>query len=335
MNISKEKGTEALLQVEHLTAGFYADKKLVNIIHDVNFMVRKGKVLCIVGESGCGKSVTSLSILRLLGKGSVISSQSNIMFEGKNLAQISMNQIADIRGKDISMIFQDPMTSLNPVKVIGRQVSEAAQVHQHLSQEDADQLALDILDKVGIPDPEKRFHEYPHQLSGGMKQRVMIAMALICKPKLLIADEPTTALDVTTQAQILYLIRSLIEETGTSVILITHDMGVVASMADDVAVMYAGRIVEYNTVFQIFKHPQHPYTRLLLKSIPRLDEETDMLSTIPGNVPNPSRMPNGCKFWPRCPWAMDRCRKEEPEMDYRQGSMVRCFLKGGDLIDES
>lgn len=334
MNISEDKEMEMLLRVEHLTVGFYIEKELVNVIHDVNFTVRRGKVLCIVGESGCGKSVTSLSILRFLGKGSVISPESSIIFNGKNLAQISMSQIADIRGRYISMIFQDPMTSLNPVKVIGEQVAEAAKIHQHLTKKEADILALDMLNKVGIPDAEKRFHEYPHQLSGGMKQRVMIAMALICKPKLLIADEPTTALDVTTQAQILYLIRSLIEETGTSVILITHDMGVVASMADDVAVMYAGRIVEYNTVLRIFKQPQHPYTKLLLRSIPRLDEERDMLSTIPGNVPNPSCMPEGCKFWPRCPWVMERCQKEEPEMDYRQGGMVRCFLKGGDLIDK-
>lgn len=323
-----------LLSVEHLTTRFIIDKKSIPIIHDITFSIKKGEILGIVGESGCGKSVTSLSILNLLGKNAEIDTHSKISFNGIDLTKLNSHDLAKIRGKDISMIFQDPMTSLNPVKTIGNQIGEALAIHSDLSNSDIKKKVLDMLAKVGIPAPELRYHEYPHQLSGGMKQRVMIAMALICKPKLLIADEPTTALDVTTQAQILNLIRHLNKEFNTSVILITHDMGVVASMADDVAVMYAGRIVEYNNVYEIFKNPIHPYTHMLLQSIPRLDQNTDVLPTIPGSVPSPQHLPNGCKFYPRCPWATAECKGKEPEMKKSASGYVRCWLKRGDKKNE-
>lgn len=326
---TKRYTDEVLLRAEHLNVGFTADKKLIPVIHDVNFEVRRGEILGIVGESGCGKSVTSLSILRLLGPGARIGSESRILLNGTDLLSLDKDEMATVRGRDISMIFQDPMTSLNPVKRIGKQIAEAAVVHDGISKKEAERLAMDMLVRVGIPAPEKRFYEYPHQLSGGMKQRVMIAMALICRPQLLIADEPTTALDVTTQAQILSLMRELNRELRTSVILITHDMGVVASMADNVAVMYAGRIAEYGSVADIFKAPKHPYTQLLLRSIPRLDEDIRELATISGNVPNPFSMPEGCKFHPRCPFAEACCRKEEPPMRAQGVGAVRCWKSGG------
>lgn len=326
---TKRYTDDVLLRAEHLSVGFLSDKKLIPVICDVNFEVRRGEILGIVGESGCGKSVTSLSILRLLGPGARIGSESRIFLNGTDLLSLDKDEMAAVRGRDISMIFQDPMTSLNPVKRIGKQIAEAAVVHDGISKKDAERLAMDMLIRVGIPAPEKRFYEYPHQLSGGMKQRVMIAMALICRPQLLIADEPTTALDVTTQAQILSLMRELNRELHTSVILITHDMGVVASMADNVAVMYAGRIAEYGSVTDIFKAPKHPYTELLLRSIPRLDEDIRELATISGNVPNPFSMPEGCKFHPRCPFAEECCRKEEPPMQGQGGGAVRCWKSGG------
>lgn len=319
-----------LLSVDHLTTSFIIDKKSVPIVHDITFSIKRGEILGIVGESGCGKSITSLSILNLLGKNAQIDSHSKILFDGTDLSKLNSHDLAKIRGKEISMIFQDPMTSLNPVKTIGDQIGEALSVHSDVSNSELKKKVLDMLTKVGIPDPDLRYNEYPHQLSGGMKQRVMIAMALICKPKLLIADEPTTALDVTTQAQILNLIRQLNQEFNTSVILITHDMGVVASMADMVAVMYAGQIVEYNNVYEIFKSPAHPYTRMLLQSIPRLDQDTDLLPTIPGSVPSPQNLPVGCKFCPRCPWVIPACKEKEPEMRKYASGYVRCWLKGSE-----
>ncbi|MCI8465394.1 MAG: ABC transporter ATP-binding protein [Lachnospiraceae bacterium] len=314
-----------LLEVKNLRTYFYTRKGVVPAVDGVDFQVRPGEILGIVGESGCGKSVTSLSILQLLIDYAKIEPGSEILMEGKNLAELGKKEMCKIRGKDIAMIFQDPMTSLNPVMTIKQQLVETVRAHQKVTKEEAAKLALDMMIKVGIPSPEKRLKEYPHQLSGGMKQRIMIAMALMCNPKLLIADEPTTALDVTIQAQILKLMRDMKEETGAAIMLITHDMGVVASMADAIMIMYAGRVVEYGAAGEVFKNPKHPYTAGLLKSIPRLDQKVDSLFTIEGTVPNQYDMPAGCKFWPRCPHATERCKAEEPKLLHLGESQVRCF----------
>ncbi len=317
---------QPLLEVKNLRTYFYTRKGVVPAVDGVDFQVKPGEILGIVGESGCGKSVTSLSILRLLIHYAKIEPGSEINFEGKNLAGLSKKEMRKVRGKDIAMIFQDPMTSLNPVMTIEKQLMETVQNHQGVSKAEARKLALEMMKKVGIPSPEKRMKEYPHQLSGGMKQRVMIAMALMCNPKLLIADEPTTALDVTIQAQILKLMRDLKEETGSAIMLITHDMGVVASMADAIMIMYAGRVVEYGEAKEVFRNPKHPYTVGLLKSIPRLDEKVDTLFTIEGTVPNQYNMPAGCKFWPRCPHATEKCKTEEPALIHLGESQVRCWM---------
>ncbi len=314
-----------LLEVKNLKTYFYTRKGVVPAVDGVDFQVKPGEILGIVGESGCGKSVTSLSILQLLIHYAKIEPGSEINFEGKNLASMNKKEMRKVRGKDIAMIFQDPMTSLNPVMTIEKQLMETVQNHQGLSKSEARKMALDMMKKVGIPSPEKRMKEYPHQLSGGMKQRVMIAMALMCSPKLLIADEPTTALDVTIQAQILKLMRDLKDETGAAIMLITHDMGVVASMADAIMIMYAGRVVEYGEAKEVFRNPKHPYTVGLLKSIPRLDEKVDTLFTIEGTVPNQYNMPAGCKFWPRCPYATERCKTEEPSLLHLGDCQVRCW----------
>ena len=314
-----------LLEVKNLRTHFYTRKGVVPAVDGVDFKVRPGEILGIVGESGCGKSVTSLSILQLLIDYAKIEPGSEINFEGKNLAALSKKEMCRIRGKDIAMIFQDPMTSLNPVMTIKQQLVETVRTHHKVSKAEAEQKALEMMIKVGIPSPEKRLNEYPHQLSGGMKQRVMIAMALICNPKLLIADEPTTALDVTIQAQILKLMREMQNETGAAIMLITHDMGVVASMADSIMIMYAGRVVEYGSAREVFKNPKHPYTVGLLQSIPRLDQVVDTLYTIEGTVPNQYNMPAGCKFWPRCPYATEKCKAEEPALLSCGDAQVRCF----------
>lgn len=314
-----------LLEVKNLRTYFYTRKGVVPAVDGVDFQVAPGEILGIVGESGCGKSVTSLSILNLLIDYAKIEKGSEINFEGRNLVELSKKEMCKVRGKDIAMIFQDPMTSLNPVMTIEKQLMETVQTHRNVSKEEAKKLALEMMIKVGIPSPEKRLKEYPHQLSGGMKQRVMIAMALMCNPKLLIADEPTTALDVTIQAQILKLMRELKDETGSAIMLITHDMGVVASMADAIMIMYAGRVVEYGRAKEVFKNPKHPYTIGLLKSIPRLDEKVDTLFTIEGTVPNQYNMPAGCKFWPRCPYAAEQCKTEEPELLHYGDCQVRCW----------
>jgi peptide/nickel transport system ATP-binding protein len=284
-----------------------------------------------VGESGCGKSVTSLSILQLLaGNGEILAG--DIILGGRNLRLLSEKEMCEIRGNEIAMIFQDPMTSLNPVFSIEEQLIEPFMIHQHASRGEAKKKALEMLRKVGIPSPERRIKEYPHQLSGGMRQRVMIAMALSCNPKLLIADEPTTALDVTIQAQILDLIRELRDNMGTAIMLITHDMGVVAEMADDILVMYAGKAVEYGPVDKIFAAPKHPYTQGLLRSIPRFDEDTETLYAIKGVVPDSRNLPAGCRFAPRCSQASPRCHRERPSMGEVEGVKVCCFLfeKGED-----
>jgi oligopeptide/dipeptide ABC transporter ATP-binding protein len=304
----------AVLEVRGLRTEFATDDGSFPAVDGVSFSVEAGKTLAIVGESGCGKSVTALSIMGLVPHPPGRVTGGSIRFEGRELVGAPTRELLDLRGNGMAMIFQEPMTSLNPAFTIGDQIVEGLQRHRKLSRADAEARALQVLRQVRIPAPEQRFHDYPHKLSGGMRQRAMIAMALACEPRLLIADEPTTALDVTIQAQILELVRTLREETGTAVILITHDLGVVAEVADEVAVMYSGRIVERASVRQIFDEPQHPYTVGLLGSIPRLDVERVRLASIEGQVPNPLRRPAGCNFADRCPFAVARCRAEEPPL---------------------
>lgn len=313
--------------MENLKTYFYTEDGVVKAVDGVSFEVREGETLGIVGESGSGKSVTPLSIMRLLDQnGKIVDGK--IIFKGRNLLELSENEMRKIRGKEIAMIFQEPMVALNPVFTIGDQIMEAIILHQNVSEKEARKMAIDLLRKVGIPEPEKRVDEYPHQLSGGMRQRAMIAMALSCRPSLLIADEPTTALDVTIQAQILELMKELQKEYGMAIILITHDMGVVAEMSDKVAVMYAGKVVEYGDVKTIFTEPKHPYTYALLESIPRIDVEQERLKSIPGNVPDPLNFPPGCKFHPRCEFfEKGKCDVEEPELEDLDGNhKVRCFF---------
>lgn len=319
--------SEKLLEVKNLKTYFYTDEGVVKSVDDVSFDVEKGKTLGIVGESGCGKSITSLSIMQLVETppGKIVGGE--IIYQGENLLEKNKNQMRKIRGGEIAMIFQEPMTSLNPVFTVGKQIMEALRLHTDLDKEKAKERAIEMLKLVKIPLPEKRFNEYPHQLSGGMRQRVMIAMALACNPKLLIADEPTTALDVTIQAQILKLMNDLKEKTGTSIMLITHDLGVVAQMADHVNVMYAGKVVETAPVFEIFKNPKHPYTKGLMASMPSLSTGGERLETIEGNVPNPINLPEGCYFADRCPNCMEKCKKAQPK-DVKVASRhhVSCFL---------
>jgi peptide/nickel transport system ATP-binding protein len=303
----------ALLDVVDLRTTFNTDDGEFPAVDGVSFSVEAGRTLAIVGESGCGKSVTSLSIMGLVPSppGRV---RGSIKFEGKELVGAPARELQDLRGNGMAMIFQEPMSSLNPVFTIGDQIVEGLLRHRRISRAEAVEQALNALRKVRIPAPEQRFHDYPHKLSGGMRQRAMIAMALACEPRLLIADEPTTALDVTIQAQILELMRTLQSETGTAVILITHDLGVVAEVADEVVVMYAGKVVERAPVQELFDHPQHPYTVGLLGSIPRLDVERTRLASIEGQVPSPLRRPAGCKFADRCPFVIDKCRAQDPPL---------------------
>ena len=292
----------------------------------VSFHIKKGETLGIVGESGCGKSVTSMSILRLIPPQSGKIASGEILFKGKDLTRLNQKEIRQIRGNEIAMIFQDSMTGLNPVMTIGKQLVETITAHSKMDKKQAWKRAEEMLMKVGIPSPAQRLKEYPHQLSGGMRQRVMIAMALSCNASLFIADEPTTALDVTIQAQILELMRELKEKDNKSIMLITHDMGVVAEMADEVMVMYAGKEMEYGDVKSIFKHPLHPYTQGLLKSIPRLDQNSaERLFNIPGSVPDLSEMPKGCRFCTRCTQAQSKCHEQEPGLYDIGGQKVRCW----------
>ncbi|WP_404455904.1 ABC transporter ATP-binding protein [Oceanobacillus kapialis] len=317
---------ETILDIKDLRTSFELDDFEVRAVDGVSFKLPKGKTIGIVGESGSGKSITALSILRLLEKPGKIKG-GEINFKGKDLTKMSDKQIREIRGNEISMIFQEPMTSLNPVYTVGQQIRETLKVHQGLGKESGTQKGIELLKLVGIPSPEQRIKQYPHELSGGMRQRVMIAMALACNPDLLIADEPTTALDVTIQAQILELIKELQKELGMSVIMITHDMGVVAETCDYVAVMYGGKVVEYQDVKSLFRNPKHPYTVGLLKSIPRHDTDVDELEPIRGNVPSPANMPKGCRFAPRCPFATDLCVEELPTLDEQSdGGEVRCWI---------
>src|SRR5579862_1048946 len=292
---------QPLLQVRDLNIGFDTNRGLIRPVRDATLDIYPGQTVALVGESGCGKSVTALSILRLIPSPPGHIAGGQVLLEGRDLISLSEREMRSVRGKDIAMIFQEPMTSLNPVYTIGDQIVEAIMLHQGVNSTRAYGIAEDALKDVGIADPHRRLHTYPHEMSGGMRQRVMIAMALSCQPKLLIADEPTTALDVTIQAQILELLRKLQKERGMAIMLITHDLGVVAENADVVAVMYASRIVEYATVEELFDHPKHPYTEGLFRSIPKLGAEVARLDTISGTVPNPARFPSGCKFHPRCP----------------------------------
>jgi peptide/nickel transport system ATP-binding protein len=315
-----------ILEVKNLCTSFFTEEGEVKAVNGVSFSVPSGRTLGIVGESGSGKSITSLSILRLIQSPGKIKS-GKILFDGKDLLQLSEKDMRKIRGNEISMIFQEPMTSLNPVFTIGEQISEVYQIHRNLSKREAKEKSIEMLKLVGIPSPEKRIDQYPHELSGGMRQRVMIAMALACNPKLLIADEPTTALDVTIQAQILRLIKELQEKLHMSVIFITHDLGVVAETCDYVAVMYCGKVVEFADVKTLFKNPQHPYTVGLLNSLPRHDIDQEELIAIKGNVPSPFEMPNGCAFAPRCPHASAICHTKEPELvPHLENNEIRCWI---------
>ncbi len=319
---------EKLLEVNNLKTYFYTEDGVVPAVDGVSFYIKPGESLGVVGESGCGKSVTSVSILRLVpnppGK---IMEGSEILFEGKNLLDLPEKEMRKIRGNEISMIFQEPMTSLNPVLRISDQLKEVLMLHQGMSNEQARAKGIEMLKLVGIPRPEKVIDDFPHSLSGGMRQRVMIAMALSCNPKLLIADEPTTALDVTVQAQILELMNKLKKELNSSVMLITHNLGVVAETCDRVIVMYAGKVVEEGDIYSIFEDPKHPYTVGLLNSIPSIEERNEKLEAIPGVVPNPLNMPKGCRFEPRCNKAMARCKEEQPELTILgEERNVRCFL---------
>jgi oligopeptide/dipeptide ABC transporter ATP-binding protein len=321
---------EALLQVKNLATHFHTEEGVVKSVQDVSFDVKPGEVLGVVGESGCGKSVTSMSILRLVQQpqGKIVNGQ--IIFNGQNLLDLSEEQMRKIRGNKISLISQDPMTSLNPVLTIGDQIMEAIILHQGLNKKDAHNKAIEMLRLVGIPSPEERVDQYPHEFSGGMRQRAIIAMALSCEPQLLIADEPTTALDVTIQAQILDLMRDIKTKRNAAIVLITHDLGVVAEMCDRVAVMYAGKIVEYTDVYSLFKNPQHPYTIGLLNSIPKIEDEKERLIPIEGQPPNLVNLPKGCSFAPRCKEVQAICHTKEPELiKVEEGHFARCLLREG------
>jgi oligopeptide/dipeptide ABC transporter ATP-binding protein len=326
---------EAILEVKNLRTSFPGAGGLVHAVDNVSFNVRKGEAVALVGESGCGKSVTAMSIMRLVANPGRITG-GEIRFKGKNLAELSEREIRHVRGNDVAMVFQEPMTSLNPVFRVGAQISEAIRIHRDVSKREARDRAREMLELVSIPDPDKRLDDYPHQLSGGMRQRVMIAMALSCEPELLIADEPTTALDVTIQAQIMELLASLQQRLGLAILLITHDLGVVAEFCERVVVMYTGRIVEEAPVRDLFAAPAHPYTRGLLKSLPSVTrEKAARLPTIKGMVPPIYALPPGCKFNPRCPDVMEICLGNEPaRMMVAPHHDARCYLHGDEADPE-
>jgi oligopeptide transport system ATP-binding protein len=319
-------GSEVLLDVRDLRTDFHVMDGTVRAVDGVSFSINRGETLGVVGESGCGKSVTALTIMRLLEVPPAEIASGEVLFEGRDLVSLREPEMQKIRGNDIAMIFQEPMSSLNPVFTVGDQIAEAVQRHMKLSRRASIDRAIDMLRKVGIAFPERRVKQYPHELSGGMRQRVMIAMALSCEPKLLIADEPTTALDVTIQAQILELIRQIQADTGTALMLITHDLGVVAEMVHDVVVMYGGRVVEAGTVEEVLLQPKHPYSEGLLASIPSKGMRGQKLNVIKGTVPNPFNMPKGCNFAPRCPYRFEPCATLDPRIEEGEGPPVACWL---------
>ena len=323
----KDNKKKELLKVNNLKTYFYTHEGIIKAVDAVSFSVNQGETLGIVGESGSGKSVTALSIMRLIPNppGRIVGGE--IIFEGRNLCSLGEKEMQKIRGRKISMIFQEPMTSLDPVFTIGHEITETILLHQNLSKQEAREKAIQMLEVVGIPDAARRMNNYPHELSGGMRQRIMIAMALSCNPALLIADEPTTALDVTIQSQILWLINDLKRKFNTAVLIITHDLGVISEMCDYVAVMYAGHVVEYTDVYTIFENPLHPYTKGLNRSIPRMDEDREKLESIKGMVPNLLHLPPGCPFHPRCEHAFERCFHEIPEfIEVEPYHLVKCHM---------
>lgn len=319
------------LQVKDLCTSFFTDKGEIKAVNHVSFDVPKRSIIGIVGESGCGKSMTARSVMRLLKyPGKIVSG--SIALAGKELTTLTEAEMSNVRGEEISMIFQEPMTSLNPVMKVGKQVQEVVLLHRKVTKQEARKEVIRIFEKVGISEPEKRYECYPHELSGGLRQRVMIAMAMICRPKLLIADEPTTALDVTVEAQILELMKSLRDEIGTSIILISHNLGVVAELCDYVHVMYAGRIVEQAETFELFDNPRHPYTIGLMNAVDSLEKKQAVLDTIPGTVPNLLNLPDGCSFAPRCGMKCEECGKRVPELhQVAPGHLVRCHMKGQEV----
>ena len=322
---------KTLVEFKDVHTYFYTEAGTVKAVNGVSYKIKEGETVCVVGESGCGKSVTALSLMRLIAapQGEIV--KGNISLDGKDITSLSEEEMMSIRGNDISMIFQEPMTSLNPVFTVGNQIMESIMLHQKLDKKQARDKAIEMVKLVGIPRAEAIVDSYPHELSGGMRQRIMIAMALSCNPKLLIADEPTTALDVTIQAQILDLMRDIKQKTQTSIMLITHDLGVVAEMADYVVVMYAGKVIEEGPVNDIFKNPLHPYTRGLLKSKPVINQETDRLYSIPGQVPNPIGMKDSCYFHERCEHCMEICKTQIPTIKYYdEQHKISCFLYDGE-----
>lgn len=324
---------ETIFQIKGLKTQFFTTKGVVPAVDGVDITVKKGEAVGLVGESGCGKSMTAMSVMQLLQyPGRVV--EGEILLDGENLLEKTKNEMNEIRVSKVSMIFQEPMTSLNPVYTIGKQVSEAILIHEKVTKEEAKQRTVDIFRKVGIPEPEKRYSAYPHQLSGGLRQRVMIGMAMVCNPMLMIADEPTTALDVTIEAQILYLMNRLQKEQGTAIVMITHNLGVVAESCDYVYVMYAGKIMEEAPVKELFKHPLHPYTYGLMNSIPKMTEVKEHLYTIRGLVPNLLNLPKGCRFCPRCDKAMKICTMYQPDLyEQEDGHKVRCFLYNKEVME--
>lgn len=320
----------ALLQISGLGVSFRSDGRETRVLDDVAFDVAPGEIVGLVGESGSGKSVTAMALIGLLGAQATIAPEAEIRLNGRNISHLGEREMLDIRGREIGMVFQEPMTSLNPLMTVGRQIAEPLRKHRQMSSAEALERAAELLRQVGIPDPKARVSEYPHHMSGGMRQRVMIAMALACNPKLLIADEPTTALDVTVQAQILDLMRRLRERDGSGILLITHDLGVIARMADRVVVMYAGQVVEIAPLRDLLTHPQHPYTKMLISCAPRVDQTAVRLPIIPGQLPSTDDWSAECRFHPRCPLANDRCRAEAPALRSPQnGRSSRCFYPSG------
>lgn len=321
-----------VVEFKNLSISFKVDGGIIRAVNDISFEIREGEILGIVGESGCGKSVTSMSLMRLLPVPPAIYESGSIVLNGTDILSLSEEKMRDKRGSEVAIIFQEPMTSLNPVMKIGKQIAEVILIHQKISKGEAKKKAIELIKTVGIPRAETIFESYPHELSGGMRQRIMIAIALACNPKVLIADEPTTALDVTIQAQILDLIKDMKSKFGTSVMIITHDLGVIAEMANYVIVMYAGKIVEKAKVEDIFKNPKHPYTIGLMKSKPTFDSDGDKLYSIPGQVPNPMNLPNYCYFYDRCSMRKDSCKRGIPELMYLGNSHYSaCYLLGEEV----